>query len=108
MGAIFRLDRPVLGQTHGRLKERTQAFYQAEDVEACACHAKIVYEIGKVVADDFIPAEEIPGYEVVRQLSAVELEDIYDYAETEGQPEGQRGQLRDSDFGAWISGGNGV
>lgn len=98
MGAIFKLSHPVYQQTHGRIWDRYQNFSTGA--------VTVIYEIGKIKAREFIVAEGIER--VPRSLSQEDMEDIYDYAESEGQPQAERGQLRDTDFGAWFAGGNGI
>ncbi len=99
MGAIFRLEHPVYGQTHGCLCTRFDQFSNGTAT-------KIVYVVGKVVAEEFVEAEGIE--EVVRVLGAEDLEAFFDFVQAQGQPVAIRGQYRDTDMAAWFAGGNGA
>ena len=98
MGAIFKLKEAILEQTHGKLVDRYQNFGPGS--------ATVIYELGTIVNREFVPAPI--ELRETKNLSASEMEKIYDYVQTEGQPEESRGQLRDGDFGAWFASGNDI
>lgn len=96
-GTVFKLEKPTLEQTHGRLMDRYQNFGPGT--------ATVCFELGTLVGRKFVPEPRIVVPPKV--LGTEALEKFYDYIQTQGQPREFRGQFRDGDLGAWFAGGNG-